>query len=112
MREGQLRALAVGSETRAPQFPDVPTIGEAGGGANSLLPTAWGFAAPAGTPRPIVDKINAELKRVLALPDVAEKIVQGGLVPFYSTPEVLGATIEKDVAHFATLVKSIGIEPQ
>lgn len=112
VREGRLRALAVGSPKRAEQMPDVPTIGELGGGDDTLLPTAWGFAAPAGTPKPIIDRLNAELKRVLELPDVAERIIQNGLEPAYSTPAELGAVMERDVAHFGRLVTSIGITPQ
>ncbi len=112
VREGRLRALAIGMETRAAQLPEVPTIGEAGGGTDTILPTFVGFAAPAGTPQPIVARLNAELKRVLALPDLAEKMVQNGFVPAYSTPEELAATMAKDVAHFGKLVQAIGITPQ
>jgi len=112
IRDGRLRALAVGSETRVSQLPDVPTIGEAGGGADTLLPTFWGFAAPAGTPQPFIERINAELKRALALPDVEEKLTQNGLVAAYSTPEALGTAMANDVAHFGKLVKAIGITPQ
>jgi tripartite-type tricarboxylate transporter receptor subunit TctC len=112
IREGRLRGLAVGSAKRASQLPDVPSITEIGGASDTLLPTMWGFAAPAGTPRPIIDKVGAELKRVLELPDIIEKIQQNGLEPAYSGPEALGETMAKDVAHFATLVKSIGITPQ
>lgn len=112
VREGRLRALAVGSDKRAVQLPDVPTIAEAGGGTDTLLPTAWGFAAPAGTPMPIIEKVNAELKRALALPDVIEKIAQNGLEPAYSTPEALATVMANDVAHFGKLVKAIGITPQ
>lgn len=112
VRDGKLRALAVGSEQRSKHFPDVPTIAEIGGGTNTVLPTFWGFAAPTGTPRPIIDKLNAEFKRVFALPDVIEKLEQSGLFSTHSTPEELGTVMEKDVAHFARLVKSIGIEPQ
>ena len=112
VRDGRLRALAVGAETRVSQFPDVPTIGEAGGGTDTLLPTFWGFAAPAGTPAPIIARLNGELKRALALPDVMEKLEQNGLVPAYSTPEALGTTMANDIAHFGKLVKAIGITPQ
>jgi len=112
IRDGRLRALAVGSETRISQLPDVPTIGEAGGGADTLLPTFWGFAAPAGTPQPFIERINAELKRALALPDVEEKLTQNGLVAAYSTPGALGTAMANDIAHFSKLVKSIGITPQ
>ncbi len=112
VREGRLRALAVGSQKRAAQFPDVPTIGEAGGAADCLLPTSWGFAAPAGTPKAVVDRINAELRRVLVLPDVVEKIVQAGLEPSLGSAEELAAEMNDDVQRFAKLVKSIGIAPQ
>lgn len=112
VREGRLRALAVGSPARVSQFPDVPTIGEVGGDDETLLPTAWGFAAPAGTPKAVLDRINAEMKRAVELPDVVDRIIQNGLEPAYSTPEAQRATIERDVPHFARLVKSIGIEPQ
>ena len=112
VRDGRLRALAVGSETRASQFPDVPTIGEAGGSTDTLLPTFWGFAAPARTPAPIIERLSAELKRALALPDVMEKLEQNGLVPAYSTPEALGNVMADDIAHFGKLVKAIGITPQ
>jgi len=112
VRDGRLRALAVGSETRASQFPNIPTIGEAGGGADTLLPTFWGLAAPAGTPAPIIERLNSELKRALALPDVAEKLEQNGLTPAYGTPEALGTVMANDVAHFGKLVKAIGITPQ
>ena len=112
VRDGRLRALAVGSEARVSQFPNVATIGEAGGGADTLLPTFWGLAAPAGTPAPIIERLNSELKRALALPDVAEKLEQNGLAPAYGTPEALGTVMANDVAHFGKLVKAIGITPQ
>ncbi len=111
VREGRLRALVVGAEKRAAQLPDVPTISEAGGG-NTLLPQYYALAAPAGTPPPVIERLNAELKRVLSLPDVAEKLIQNGIDPAYSSAEALGATIDTDVAHFAKLVKAIGITPQ
>lgn len=112
VREGRLRALAVGLDKRAPQLPDVPTVAEAGGGTGTVLPTYFGLAAPAGTPQPIIDKLSAELKRVMGLPDVADKLVANGLVLAYSTPAELAAQVASDVAHFGRLVKSIGIVPQ
>ncbi len=112
VRDGKLRAMVVGTEQRTKHFPDTPTIVEVGGGSDTLVPTFWGFAAPAGTPRPIIDKLNAEFKRVFEMPDIREKLEASGLFPTHSTPEELGAIMEKDIAHFAKLVKSIGIEPQ
>jgi len=112
VREGRLRALAVGTETRHPLFPDVPTVSEAGGGIDTVRPTFFGLGAPAGTPQPIIDRLSAELKRVMSLPDVLDKLVQSGLVPAYSTAEALGDTVAKDITHFGKLIKAIGLTPQ
>lgn len=112
IRDAKLRALTVGSEKRAEQMPDVPTTVELGAGNETLLPTYWGFAAPAGTPQSILDRINTELKRALALPDVRAKILEAGLEPSYSTGASLGESMATDVARFTALVKSIGIAPQ
>lgn len=112
VREGRLRALAIGTETRHPLYPDTPTFNEAGGGADTVRPTFFGLAAPEGTPQPIVEKLSAELKRVMTLPDVLDKLVQNGLVPAYITGEALGATVASDIAHFGKLIKAIGITPQ
>lgn len=111
IRQGKLRALAVGAEARAPQLPDVPTIKEAGGG-NTILPQYYALAAPAGTPQPIIDRLSMELKRALEAPDIADKLVANGLAPAYSTPEAFGREMTGDVAHFGRLIKEIGIQPQ
>ena len=112
IREGRLRALAVGSKTRAPTLPDVPTVAEAGGGEDTVLPTYFGLAAPAGTPQPIVDKLGAELARVMALPDVVKKLEDNGLVPAYSGASSFAKLVAADVEHFAKVVKAIGLQPQ
>ena len=112
IREGRLRAIAVGAPTRAPTLPDVPTVAEAGGGTDSVLPTFFGLAAPAGTPQPVIDKLSAELARVMALPDVVAKFEENGLVPAYSGAESFEKLVVGDIAHFAKLVKAIGLQPQ
>lgn len=112
IRDGRLKALAVGSPQRLPQLPDVPTSAEAGAGADGFMPTFFGLAAPAGTPPAIVDKLNAELKRVMALPDVVEKLNVSGLTAVSTTPEAFGAVIAKDIERFGALVKAIGIQPE
>jgi tripartite-type tricarboxylate transporter receptor subunit TctC len=112
IRDGRLRALAVGSQVRLPQLPDVPTSGEAGGGAETFLPTFFGLAAPAGTPAPIIAKLNAELNRVVQLPEIVEKLNASGMMAVRTTPEAFGQVIAKDVERFGALVKSIGIQPE
>ena len=111
IREGRLRALAVGAGKRALQLPEVPTIAEAGGG-NTILPQYYALAAPAGTPRPIIERLNGELQRALASPDVVEKLAQNGIAPAYSTPEALAAEMAGDIAHFGRLIKTLGIVAQ
>lgn len=112
IKDGRLRALAVGSDKRFVLLPDVPTMGEAGGGADTLIPTYFALAAPAGTPPAVVAKLNAEMRKALALPDVAEKLVNVGLVPTGSSSEAMTAEVKQDVPRFGALVKSIGIKPE
>jgi tripartite-type tricarboxylate transporter receptor subunit TctC len=112
IKDGRLRALAVGSDKRFALLPDVPTLAEAGGGADTLIPTYFALAAPAGTPPAIIAKLNAELKLAIADPAIREKFMAAGLVPVGSTPEAMTASIRQDVPRFAALVKSIGIRPE
>jgi tripartite-type tricarboxylate transporter receptor subunit TctC len=112
IKDGRLKAIAVGSDKRFALLPDVPTMAEAGGGADTLIPTFFAFAAPAGTPPVIVNKLNAELRRALADPAMAEKFIAAGLVPNGSTPEQMTAIVKADVPRFNALVKAIGIKPE
>ena len=112
IKDGRLRALAVGSDKRFALLPDVPTLLEAGGGADTLIPTYFALAAPAGTPPAIVAKLNAEMKKALADPVVAERFIAAGLVPMGSTAESMTNTVKADVPRFNALVKAIGIKPE
>ena len=112
IKSGRLKPLAVGSPARLAQLPDVPTIGEAGGGADSFQPTFFGLAAPLGTPAGVVAKLNAELKRTVGVAEVVEKLATSGMSPVGSSPEVMGQTFANDIARFGTLVKAIGIMPE
>jgi tripartite-type tricarboxylate transporter receptor subunit TctC len=106
-REGKLRALAVTSAQRHPAAPDIPTMAESGLAGFEAM--SW-FAvyAPAGTPAEVVAKLNADINRVLALPDVREKLGGVGLDIAGGTPGELGAYTRSELAKWATVVKASG----
>lgn len=106
IREGRVRPLGVTSAERSKQFPDVPAIAEFAPGYEF---TAWiGCFAPAGTPRAIVDKLNAELKRALDDPGVAEKLVAQTLDPLHMTPEQFAQRLKSDYDKYAKVVRESG----
>lgn len=112
MKAGKVRPLAVGAPTRSALLPDVPTMTEVGGGDDTFVPTYFGFAAPAGTPRAIVTRLNAEIRKALAQKDVAERLAGAGLEATGSSSEEMAETVKRDIARFGALVKAIGIEPE
>ena len=112
IKDGRLRAIAVGSDKRFALLPDVPTMKESGVDGDILVPTYFALAAPAGTSPAIVAKLNAEMRKALADPAVAERFVAAGLVPSGSSPEAMTALVKSDVARFGELVKAIGIKPE
>ena len=108
---GLLRALAVTSTNRSSLLPDVPTIAE------SVLPDFdaslyYGLAAPAGTPRPIIDRLNKELRAALASDEVKKQLTLDGTEITPGTPEDYAAFIDKDEAKWAKLVKGSGVEQE
>lgn len=112
IRSGRLRALAVGSKARHPELPDVPTLAEAGVGGDVFQPTFFGLAAPAGTPGSAIEKLNTEMRRAIAAPEVVAKLAASGLTPVGGSQQEMAAVIAKDIAHFGALVKEIGIKPE
>ncbi len=111
VKAGKLRALGVSSAKRVPLLPDVPTIAE------SALPgfetgTWYGVVAPAGTPRPVVDKLNREVLRILALPDVQERLASQGLEPAGNSPADFATMIRAEIAKYAKIVKAAGIKAE
>ncbi|WP_027579364.1 tripartite tricarboxylate transporter substrate binding protein [Bradyrhizobium sp. Ai1a-2] len=108
---GTLRALAVTSSTRSGLLPEVPTIAEAGvtGFDASLY---YGLAAPAGTPRPIVDKLNKVLRDALASDEVKRQLSSDGTEITPGSPEDYADFIDKDEKKWAQLVKASGVEPE
>jgi tripartite-type tricarboxylate transporter receptor subunit TctC len=112
IRDGRLRAVAVGSERRLSLLPEVPTLAEAGGVADTLIPTFFALATPAGTPDRIVATLNAEMRAALDASDVAEILVASGLIPSGSSPQALSALVTEDVARFGALARSIGLKAE
>ncbi len=98
------RLLAVGSPKRSPLFPDVPTLDEMGLKGFDA-DTVFGFYAPAGTPAPVVAKLNAEINKALATPAVRERIAAIGGVPAPMTPVEFGAKAAEDSKRFGAIVK-------
>jgi tripartite-type tricarboxylate transporter receptor subunit TctC len=112
VRDGRLRALAIGARKRSPLLPDVPTLAEAGGGEDTLASTYFAFALPAGTPRPVVERLHQEMKRALAMPDLAERLNAAGLEPSGATGEELAELVRQDIPRFRKLIQEIGIQPE
>ena len=108
---GTIHGLAVTGAKRSALIPDVPTFAEAGF-AGYDVPLRWGMAAPAGTPRPIIDKLNAALNAALATDEVRQRLAIEGAEPQPTTPEEYGAIIDREVTMWSDLVKAAGIKPE
>jgi len=106
IKAGQVRALGVSSDTRSVQFPNIPTIAESVPGYEF---TGWvGCFVPAGTPKAIVDALNAALKKALELPDVASRLTDLTLDPMYMTPEQFAQRLQADYVKYDKVVKISG----
>ena len=107
IRQGKLRPLGVGSAQRTKALPDVPTISESGVPGYEMAP--WvGMFAPAGTPKAIIDKLNAEANKALKLPDVVQKLENQVLDPWTSTPEEFNARLKVDYEKYGKLIQLTG----
>jgi tripartite-type tricarboxylate transporter receptor subunit TctC len=107
VRGGRLRALAVSSSKRVASAPDIPTIAELGYPNFDVSPW-WGILAPAGTPRAIVDKINADVAEVLRNPETQAMLKDQGSEADISTPDAFMKTLQEDVVKWGKVVKSSG----
>jgi tripartite-type tricarboxylate transporter receptor subunit TctC len=109
VQAGKLKILAVTGEQRAPAMPEVPTFAESG------LPgyragTWYGVLAPAGTPARIVQRLNGELNRILALAEIKQRLATQGAQPAGNTPEQFGRFIRAELVKWAKVVKDAGIK--
>jgi tripartite-type tricarboxylate transporter receptor subunit TctC len=107
VKEGKVRALAVTGPRRSPIFPDLPTVAEAAlAGYEAVL--HYGIVAPAGTPQPIVEKLNGALRAALADADVRARIVADGAEPLETTPAEYAADIDHEETKWSKIVKMSG----
>ena len=106
-KSGKLRALGVTTAKRSKLVPELPTIGESGLPGYEV--TQWyGMQAPAGTPKGVITRINGEVGKILAMPDIVEKLVLFGAEAAPSTPEFMTAYVKSEVEKWAKVVKASG----
>jgi tripartite-type tricarboxylate transporter receptor subunit TctC len=110
VKEGKVRALAVTGEKRSDVFPDVPTVAETLPGFEAVL--RYGIVAPAGTPRPIVDRLNAALRQALADPDTIERMARDGTEASPGSPEDYATVIDSEERKWSEVVKRAGLAAQ
>ncbi len=106
-RAGKLRAIAISSGKRSPQAPELPTIAESGVPGYDLTPW-YGVLFPAGTPRPIVMRLNQEIGGILTTPDMVERFRTQGIDLITSTPEAFAALIKSEIPKWRKVVKDSG----
>jgi tripartite-type tricarboxylate transporter receptor subunit TctC len=111
IRNGQVQALAVDSEARSPLFPNVPTLGELG--FPNLAPVYFAFVAPAGTPKPVIQRLHAEISAIGNEPEFRKKrLTDLGIVPIFDTPEHLGKYLKEQRANGEKLIRESGFQPR
>lgn len=109
IKAGTLRPFAITSSERSPAAPDVPTMAEVGIADFEI--SAWfGFMAPAGTPKPIINKISKDVARIIAIPEVRDRILAQASVPIANTPEEYAAFIQAETKKWAEVIKQANIK--
>jgi tripartite-type tricarboxylate transporter receptor subunit TctC len=105
---GKVRAIAINSDKRAPQLPDVPTIAEAA--VPGYKYESWfGLLAPAGTPPAILAKVSQDVAQVLKTPDMIEKLTTFGSIPAPNSPAEFDAIIKSDTERYGKVLKDAGV---
>ena len=109
IKSGRLKAIAVSGETRMTALPQVLTFAESG--LPGFDATTWyGVLAPAGTPKPIINKLSSEMAKIVVMPDIKDKLVSQGMGPFHSGPEQFAALMKADMTRFAKVIKAANIK--
>jgi len=108
VKASQMRALAITSTKRSPLLPDVPTVAELGWPGFKV--SVWyGFAAPAGTPPEIITKLNKEMDKIIAMPDVRKAFIDGGVDPLGGTTQQFDAFFKEQLAVWGKVIKDAHI---
>jgi len=111
IKGGRIKALAVATEKRVALLPDVPTFGEQG--VKDLVVVNWyGIVSVGGTPKPVLDKLHAALMRIIAMPDVKERLAAGALEPAPMSQQTFRKLIADELTRWASVIKSAGINPE
>ena len=111
IKGGRLKALGIGSPARVPALPDVPTVSE-GGVPGYEVTNWWGIVVPAGTPRPVVERLHAELSAIVASAETKKRFESEGADPLQMGSEEFGRFIAAETAKWARVVKEAGIKPE
>ncbi|HEY0569006.1 MAG TPA: tripartite tricarboxylate transporter substrate-binding protein [Xanthobacteraceae bacterium] len=109
IKGGTVRAIAVTSKERSPLLPELPTISEAGL-AGFASEQRYGLLAPAGTPKPVVHRLNKELREALADENIRKRLIEDGATPQPDSPEDYGAAIASDQRTWGGIVKKLGLK--
>jgi tripartite-type tricarboxylate transporter receptor subunit TctC len=110
MNAGRLRGVAVLNDKRVPSFPSLPTVAESG--LKGTESNSWyGMLVPAGTPRPVVDRLHGAMVKALAAPDIKQKFAEQTVEISGSTPEAFDKYIRAEIAKWSKVVKASGAKP-
>ena len=109
IKSGKLKVLATTAPTRIPVLPGVPTFAESGMN-NFDVRNLRGMLLPPGTPKPIVDRLSAELGKILAMPDTKQQMAAAGISPYFLTPDQFTARMKSDYAMFGQVLKRVNVE--
>jgi tripartite-type tricarboxylate transporter receptor subunit TctC len=111
VKSGRLKLIAVSSEKRVASLPDTPTISEGAPALAGFVSGSWqGMLAPAKTPPEIIDKVNAEMARILAMPDIKEKLQTQGTDPLPTKPQEMAKWMATEKERNAKLIKNTGFK--
>jgi tripartite-type tricarboxylate transporter receptor subunit TctC len=109
IKSNKIRPLFVTTKQRVESIPDVPTAAEAGMPGFEAV-SMFGIAAPAGTPKPVIDRLNAELKKILQMPDVKARLLEQGVYATHTTPEQAATRIRDEVAKWGKVIKEANVK--